>query len=140
MEKLLIYPVFIMFVLYILAYINLGTTRVRLVKAKKVPLKYFKAYVPRDDYPSELYTSARLVSNLFEAPILFFIVCALAVGLNYSSVYFIVLSWIYVVTRYVHGFAFIYIQNISIRFNSFLVSLIVLILMWLAVLNMAIFS
>lgn len=140
MQNLLIYPMFIMFTLYIIAYINLGATRFRLVKAKKVPLRYFKAYVPSDDYPVELYTSARLISNLFEAPILFFIVCALAVGLNYESIYLVTLSWIYVTLRYVHGFSFVFIKNIKIRFISFLVSLVALIMMWLSVLGVVIFS
>lgn len=131
MEKLLFYPMFAMTLLIVGAYINLGRTRAKLVKSKKVKMDYFKAYIPQSDYPMELYTSSRLLSNLFESPVIYFVINLLVISLKIYSFPFLILSILYVFLRYIHAFVLVKDVGIKYRFTTFVISQVALLSMWI---------
>lgn len=131
-ENLLFYPIFAMFFLFMFAYINLARTRVKLLKNKSISLEYFKSYIPKEDLPLELFTSARLLGNLFEAPILYFLINLLVLILKLSSFYFLFLSSLYVLVRYVHAYVLLQGREVKKRFFIFVLSQVILVIMWIS--------
>lgn len=140
MEKLLIYPLFCMMLLYVTTYLLLIVTRVKFVKSKQVKMSYFKNYIRSEDMPNDFFTPTRLLNNLYEAPILFFAVCAVAIALKYVSTLFLIFSWGFVITRSLHALVLLKSDNITLRFQVFLSSMLSLVGMWVLVLLRAINS
>jgi hypothetical protein len=122
---------FAMTVLIMLAYLNLGRIRLSLIKSKKVKMDYFKTYIPDSDYPRELYTSSRLLSNLYEAPIKFYVINLIVMSLGINSILFMTLSCAYVFLRYIHAYILAMGKSVSMRFYFFCASQALLGLMWL---------
>ncbi|WP_020400778.1 MAPEG family protein [Kordiimonas gwangyangensis] len=89
----------------------------------------------RKTYDEELPASARFPSenykNLFELPVLFFVLsfCALITGLGGTMM--VTLAWIFVATRVVHSLIHCTYNNVMHRFLVFLLGVLVVIVMLL---------
>jgi hypothetical protein len=69
--------------------------------------------------------------NLFEMPVLFYAVCALLIATGAASDFFALGAWLFVVLRAVHSFIHCTYNKVSHRFGIFLLSLLVLIVLWI---------
>lgn len=69
--------------------------------------------------------------NLFEMPVLFYLLCSLLVSLEMSQTYFIIGAWLYVALRYGHSYVQCTYNKVMHRFRLFVSSAIVLLLLWL---------
>lgn len=89
----------------------------------------------RKTYDEELPAAARFPSenykNLFELPVLFFVLsfCALITGLGGTMM--VTLAWIFVATRVVHSLIHCTYNNVMHRFLVFLLGVLVVIVMLL---------
>lgn len=68
--------------------------------------------------------------NLFEMPVLFFALAAIALGINYVPGWLVVCSWIYVALRLIHSVIHCTYNKVSHRFVIFLISSGLLLGMW----------
>jgi hypothetical protein len=73
---------------------------------------------------------ANCFSNQFEIPVLFYILIALALPLRHADLVIVVLSWIFVITRFVHAGIFVTSNNVPQRGLAWFVGVVVLLVMW----------
>ena len=69
-------------------------------------------------------------SNQFELPVLFYVLIAIALPLRHADLIIVVLSWIFVVTRFVHAGVFVTSNDLGQRSTVWLIGVLVLLAMW----------
>jgi hypothetical protein len=70
--------------------------------------------------------------NLFEAPILFYALCAVAIATNYTPNWIVLGAWVFVALRYLHSFIQCTYNKVMHRFPVFLTSLALIVALWVA--------
>ncbi len=126
----LIYPMFAMVILTVSVLARLFLGRVQAVKDGSVDATYFRTYQGEAEPESTLKLS-RHFKNLFEAPVLFYIVCLAAMISQQGTVVFQVLAWLYVVLRVIHMLIHTGGNRIGKRVRAYFASWVVLLLMWI---------
>ncbi len=129
MNAILIYPMFAMFVLTVVVLTRMFLTRLKALKSGSVRMSYFKIY-NHDAGPEEMEQASRHFSNLFEAPVLFYVVCILGILFS-EGLAFAVLAWLYVLARVAHAYIHLGPNNIINRMRAYGVSWLMLLAMWL---------
>jgi hypothetical protein len=69
--------------------------------------------------------------NQFELPVLFYVLIALALPLRHADLFIVLMSWVFVVTRLVHAGVFVTSNDLGRRSMAWIVSALVLLVMWL---------
>jgi hypothetical protein len=74
---------------------------------------------------------ANCFSNQFEVPVLFYVLIALALPLRHADLVIVVLSWVFVLTRFVHAGIFVTSNNVPQRGMAWFAGVVVLMAMWI---------
>jgi hypothetical protein len=82
-------------------------------------------------WPERATQVANCFRNQFETPVLFYVVTILALITRQADLLFVLLSWVYVVLRYVHAFIHTTTNRVPRRGLVYLASSLVLFGMWL---------
>lgn len=127
-QNLMYFPCLAMMILTLIVMIRMFLMRVSALKNKDIEVKYFKTY-NTGVAPSLMLQADRHFVNLFEAPVLFYMVCAFSVITFQVNKSMLLAAWIYVLLRCVH--AFIHLTSNKIRPR-----MIVYTLSWMALLYM----
>lgn len=106
--------------------------RIKAVRNRKISPRYFKLNEGGKE-PDSLNAVTQCYNNLLELPVLFYAVCIVAIVINKSSDYFVLLAWSYVVFRYIHAFILSTYNHILHRLYAFSLSCIFLFAMWVKV-------
>ena len=69
-------------------------------------------------------------SNQFELPVLFYVLIAIALPLRHADLIIVILSWVFVVTRFLHAGVFVTSNDLGRRSTIWLVGVLVLLAMW----------
>jgi hypothetical protein len=69
-------------------------------------------------------------SNQFELPVLFYVLTILAWVTRHADLVFVVLAWIFVIFRYLQAYVHVTSNRVRLRGSFFIVSAIVLAVMW----------
>ena len=69
-------------------------------------------------------------SHLFEVPVLFYLLCAVAIGTGYVPAWLPVLAWLFVFTRLAHSAIQCSYNKVMHRFAAFLGGVFLLMAMW----------
>ncbi len=128
----ILYPMFLMALLAFIVIPLMLVTRISSVKAGVVQMSYYKIFRGGEP-PDSVIQTTRHWSNLFEAPMLFYIVCLMALALQLESALLTGLAWAYVIVRIVHYFVHLTYNIVYHRLASFLLSQFVLVAMWIVV-------
>ena len=80
--------------------------------------------------PDYLAKVTQRFENLFEMPPLFYVSIILVLVLGFIDSGYVVLSWLYLLSRLAHAYLHTTANYISHRRNAFIVSAVVLILIW----------
>jgi hypothetical protein len=83
------------------------------------------------NWPPRAQAAANTFSNQFEIPLLFFALVPLAIYTRKADLLFVVLSWVFVVSRYVHAGIYLTANRIAYRFSAYAVGVAALAIMWL---------
>lgn len=125
----LIYPLFAMFLLSAGVLMVMFKARVRAVKSGQIKVGFFKTY-EGSNIPEDVIKTARHFSNLFETPVLFYVLCILGMILNVDSNLFVTLAWCYVVARAVHAYVHMGRNKLQIRMFVYTFGWLIMIGMW----------
>jgi hypothetical protein len=68
--------------------------------------------------------------NQFELPVLFYVLIALALPLRHADLVIVMLSWVFVVTRFVHAGIFVSSNDLGRRSLAWFAGVLVLLAMW----------
>lgn len=129
----LIYPLFAMFVLSLVVMMIMFFDRVHAIKSGALKAGYFKTY--NSQVPSERVTkSTRHFANLFEVPVLFYVVTLVGIVLPLDNSAFLALAWAYVACRGLHAIIHIGRNKLLYRMSAYGISWLILILMWILIL------
>lgn len=93
--------------------------------------------IPRDSATGKANWTGRAAqygdcfSNQFEVPVLFYALIALALPLRHVDLVIVLLSWVFVVTRFAHAGIFVSSNNVRQRGLAWFAGVLVLFAMWL---------
>ena len=83
------------------------------------------------NWPARATQIGNCYSNQFELPLLFYILIALALPLRHADLVIVLLSWVFVVTRFVHAGIFVSSNDLGQRSMAWFAGVLVLFAMWL---------
>ena len=126
----MIYPMFAMVVLTAAVLVTLFRSRVGAVRQGLVSAAYFRIYQGEVE-PESTAKPARHFANLFEAPVLFYVVCLAAMSTHFTGVAMQVLAWIYVAARVMHAYVHLGGNRLRRRIRAYFFSWLVLMAMWI---------
>ena len=69
--------------------------------------------------------------NQFELPLLFYILIALALPLRHADLFIVLMSWVFVVTRFAHAGIFVTSNDVGRRSLAWFAGVLALLAMWL---------
>ncbi len=69
--------------------------------------------------------------NQFELPMLLYVLIALALPLRHADLFIVLMSWLFVITRFVHAGVFVTSNDLGRRSMAWLAGVLVLLVMWL---------
>jgi hypothetical protein len=122
-------PVFVQVALTFLLLVWMGRSRVGSIRAGDVKVR--DVALGERNWPTRIQQIANSYHNQFELPVLFYAIVALALITRKADLVFVVLSWVFVVSRLVHAVIHTTSNRVSQRFMAFLVGVIVLMAMWI---------
>lgn len=128
-QDLILLPLFVMFLLTFAIGVWMLKLRFKAVREDGLNPGYFQlnrgAKLP--DYLAKVTNH---YENLFELPVLFYVVCLALYAGNKADVTYIGLAWLFVVIRYAHAYIHTTYNNLRHRRLVFLCGSLVLALMW----------
>ncbi|MBV8768756.1 MAG: MAPEG family protein [Hyphomicrobiales bacterium] len=110
--------------LFWLAPLRVGALRRNEVAAREIALGE-KAWPPR------LQKIANSLDNQFQLPVLFYVLVILAILARKTDLLFVIMSWLFVISRYVHAFVHTGSNDVRVRGPIYGLGLIILVLMWI---------
>jgi hypothetical protein len=110
--------------------VRMFRARVRAVRERAVTPGYFKTYQGQQEPPQSAQT-ARHFSNLFEAPVLFYVACVTAMVVQIQGTGITLLAWLYVAVRVVHAYIHMGPNKLNPRIGAYALSWLVLLALWI---------
>ncbi|AMX92418.1 hypothetical protein EOA22_29085 [Mesorhizobium sp. M7A.F.Ca.US.014.04.1.1] len=127
-QTTIFWPVLAHVLLIYIVYCVLGRRRYGAIRSGEAKPAQFKV---RSTEPASSVTVAANLTNQFELPVLFYVLCLtlhLTNGVNYLT---LALMWIFVASRYFHAWVHLTSNNLLLRSRSFFVSAVILLLGWI---------
>ncbi|PDQ20616.1 hypothetical protein CN311_13300 [Mesorhizobium sanjuanii] len=127
-QTVIFWPVLAQVLLVYIVYLVIGRRRYGAVRSGEAKAGQFKT---RSTEPASSVTVANNLSNQFELPVLFYVLC-LALhqtnGVNYLT---LALMWVFVASRYAHAWVHLTTNNLRFRSRIFFFGAVVLLLAWI---------
>jgi hypothetical protein len=82
------------------------------------------------NWPTRVTQIGNCYGNQFELPLLFYALIALALPLRHADLFIVLMSWVFVVTRFAHAGIFVTSNNLRQRSLAWFASALVLFAMW----------
>lgn len=83
------------------------------------------------NWPTRATQIGNCYRNQFELPLLFYLLIALALPLRHADLVIVVLSWVFVVTRFAHAGIFVSSNDLGRRSMAWFAGVLVLLAMWI---------
>ena len=127
--QMVLLPVFLLVALAFILQFGMAKNRMTSMNSGEVTHKDVALGQAR--WPNAAATFGDCFRNQFEIPVLFYALIAIGLPLRKIDLVLVVLSWVFVVTRYVHAGIFITSNNIKHRGGAWFLGSLVLMAMWL---------
>jgi hypothetical protein len=126
-------PTFVLVLLSFLVLAILGALRLRKIKKREIPTRYFELMqTPAGAHlPASAEAAARNFINLFELPVLFYALVPLLLFTGLWDDTSVALLWAFVVLRYLHTAVHLTFNAVPVRFALYLAGALVLLVAWL---------
>lgn len=125
----LLYPLAAMAFLVLFIGLRMLMLRIRAVRKQGLSPAYFKLNKGAKP-PDDLMRITQHFDNLFEMPVLFYLIAVLIFITAKADYLYLILAWGYFATRIVHAYIHTTYNNVLHRKNIFLISTVVLYWMW----------
>jgi len=100
------------------------------VRTGEVKYGYFKL-MQGQGVPDRVTVTTRCFNNMFEVPVLFYVVCTLSISLGVESLPGLVLAWLFVALRSVQAFVHLTSNHLLHRMVAFWASFMCALLLWM---------
>lgn len=88
-----------------------------------------------DDVPTTVSIPNRVLMNLLEMPVLFYVLCVVSYITQNATSGLVMLAWVYFGFRVLHSLVYLTYNHVLHRFLAFAASNVVLLVMWLSLLR-----
>ena len=126
--QMVLLPVFVLVGLTFFLLLWMATARGQAFKTRQTSYKDIALGEP--NYPAKATQIGNCFSNQFEIPVLFYALIALALPLHKTDLFIVLMSWVFVVTRFVHAGIFVTSNNVRHRGSAWFAGALVLLVMW----------
>jgi hypothetical protein len=127
----ILYPVFAMFALVFGVFLRMAQVRFGAVQRGEMNPAFYKTY-QGDEEPEHMRVVTRHFINLFEMPVLFYVVVILTYVTQQTGTWMTALAWGYVASRYLHTWVHLTSNDVLTRFRVYLGSALVLATLWVS--------
>ena len=127
--QMVLLPVFVLVGLTFALLLGMASARGRAIAGREVGLKDIALRQP--NWPERTTQIGNCFSNQFEIPVLFYVLIALALPLRHADLVIVLLSWVFVVTRFAHAGIFVTSNDMRQRSLVWFAGVLVLFAMWL---------
>ena len=124
----IVYPLLTMVILTLIVTIRLLFFAVKSIIKGEVHIKQYRIY--DGEFPAKFISVRQHYKNMFEMPILFYLLCTLLIISDSIEPLDIQLAWGFVIFRILHSISRIPNKNVNIRFGLFAGSFIMLVAEW----------
>lgn len=122
-------PVFVLVGLTFALLLGMAGTRGQAIKGGQT--SYKNIALGKANWPVRVAQIGDCFSNQFELPVLFYILIALALPLRHADLFIVLMSWVFVVTRFLHAGIFVTSNNVQQRGLAWFSGALVLLAMWI---------
>ena len=122
-------PVFVQVGLTFALLFAMATARTRAVQSGQTKLEEIALRQP--NWPERPTQIANCFSNQLELPVLFYVLIALGLPLRHTDLVIVLLSWVFVLTRFIHAGIFVTSNDVRSRSLAWFAGVIVLFVMWI---------
>lgn len=126
--QMILLPLFVQVALTFVVLFVMGARRRTAIRGKAVDRE---AVWDDSLFPREARAPANNFRNQFELPVLFYVVTVLALVTRKADLLFVILAWVFVLSRVAHALVHCTSNDIRLRFPAFLVGVIALLAMWI---------
>jgi len=81
-------------------------------------------------WPERATAIGNCFANQFEVPVLFYVVIALTLPLRHADLFIVAMSWVFVVTRFLHAGIFVTSNDVRTRSLAWFAGVLVVFAMW----------
>ena len=127
--QMVLLPVFVLVGLTFVLLLWMVAARTRAVTSRETSIKDVASGQPK--WPGRTAQIGNCFRNQFEVPVLFYFLIALALPLRHADFVIVLLSWVFVITRFAHAGIFTTSNNIQQRSLAWFAGVLVLFAMWL---------
>jgi hypothetical protein len=85
----------------------------------------------QQNWPTRATQIGNCFKNQFELPLLFYTLIALALPLRHADLFIVLMSWVFVVTRFAHAGIFVTSNDLGRRSMAWFAGVLVLFAMWI---------
>jgi hypothetical protein len=121
-------PVFVQIALTFCLLMGMATARTRSLSSGETKMKDIALRQP--NWPVHATQLGNCFANQFEVPVLFYILIALALPLRHADLVIVLLSWVFVVTRFAHAGIFLTSNDVRTRSLAWFAGALVVFVMW----------
>jgi hypothetical protein len=126
--QMVLLPVFVLIGLTFALLLGMATSRRSTLVRGETKVRDIALGQP--NWPLRTMQIGNCFKNQFELPVLFYILIALALPLRHADLVIVALSWVFVVTRFVHAGIFVTSNELNHRSLAWFTGVLVLLAMW----------
>jgi hypothetical protein len=127
--QMVLLPVFVQVGLTFALLLWMASARGQALTGREVSPKDIALGQP--NWPQRATQIANCFSNQFELPVLFYALIAVALPLRHADLFIVLMSWVFVVTRFLHAGVFVTSNELRQRSLIWFSGVVVLLVMWL---------
>lgn len=127
--QMVLLPVFVQVALTFALLIWMASARTASIKRGETKIRDIALRQP--GWSAKATQISNCYDSQFQIPLLFYVLVMLAWATKQADLIFVVLAWIFVLSRFAHAYIHTTSNHVPTRFNIFAVGVIVLLLMWI---------
>lgn len=127
--QMVLLPLFIQIGLTFALLFGMAVTRGRALKSGETKMKDIA--LRESNWPERATQLGNCFANQFELPVLFYVLIAIALPLRRADLFIVLMSWVFVVTRFAHAGVFVTSNDVRPRSLAWFAGVLVLAAMWL---------
>ena len=127
--QMVLLPVFVQVALTFALLIGMVLARRKTLVSGETKIRDIALREP--NWPKRATQVANCFSNQFELPVLFYVLIALALPLRHADLFIVLMSWVFVVTRFAHAGIFVTSNDVRTRSLAWFAGVLVVFAMWI---------
>lgn len=122
-------PLFVEVLLTFALMVWMARSRIGALKAGQV--KMADVALGQTNWPPRVQAISNSYASQFQLPVLFYVLTVLAIITKHADFLFVVMAWLFVLSRFVHVYIHTGTNYVRHRFNAFAAGAFILLAMWI---------